>query len=368
MNQAQSILIVDDERRLADSLCDLLRQAGYEAVAAYTGREALDRLEAHPFPLVITDLRMDGMDGLALIAEIARRHPSTQMIVMTGYASTESAIAAVRCRVFDYLCKPFDFQTMRLAVEKAFQAIEAERLRQDTAAMLSHDMKIPLTSILGFAAMIYDRETGRIHERAAEFAETIEANGQKILQMIDNYLASCRLEAGSFEAVRAPVDLGRLMHEVAQMPMFARRRSGCELVVDAAGLPGRLHLDESLIYRALINLLHNAIKYARKGGEVVLSARLLKPESDGGAATLCIDVENTVHSIDPMQLDGVFERFRRGISTGGIEGTGIGLYVVAAVARAHGGRAEAHMVAPDRVRFSLVLPVEIPGSAESTDP
>src|SRR5690242_3880370 len=105
----KTVLIVDDEKRMADSLCDLLTPLGYQCQAAYGGREGSDLLRRQSFHVLVTDLRMPDGDGLDLVRFVNEHSPHTQVIIITGYASVESAIDAIHLHVFDYLRKPFDF-------------------------------------------------------------------------------------------------------------------------------------------------------------------------------------------------------------------------------------------------------------------
>jgi signal transduction histidine kinase len=360
----KSILIVDDEIRMADSLRDLLRSAGYAAESIHDGRGAIDWLADHECQVVVSDLRMPGVDGIELIQHIHRRHPHILVIVATAYASTESAIEAMHYQVFDYLRKPFGFEMLRLAVEKAFQHIETNQLREDTAAMISHDIKIPLTSIIGFAALLHDRETGRAHPRSAEFAETIEANGQKILELIDNYLTTCKFEAGKLLTCATPVNPRTMIEDLVSTAMFSANRCNCEIVRDLDRLPQVVHLDECLMYRAIGNLLHNAIKYNHGGRPVTIRGDVLAAaHSPLERETALLVVENHATGLRREELDGIFNRFRRGSLTRGIEGSGIGLYVVEAVVKAHDGRVGVELIEPDLVRFTLYLPTRFPAEA-----
>jgi len=101
------ILIVDDETKIGKLLADELTDAGHRAAAVTNPREALARIEHAAPDVVITDLRMDGMDGVALLKEIRRRFPSIDIVVMTAYASVETAIEAMREGAYDYIVKPF---------------------------------------------------------------------------------------------------------------------------------------------------------------------------------------------------------------------------------------------------------------------
>src|SRR4051794_4269030 len=96
----KSILIIDDEKRMTDSLRDLLVTLGYNVQASYGGQEAIDLIKRCHFHVVVTDLRMQDIDGLEVIRYLHAHCPRALIIVITGYASTESAIQAVHYHVF----------------------------------------------------------------------------------------------------------------------------------------------------------------------------------------------------------------------------------------------------------------------------
>ena len=287
-----TILVIDDERRMANSLRDLLADIGYEVDVAYGGQPGIAKLRTRAYQVVITDLRMENVDGLAVIRHVHENYPKTLIVVITGYASTESAIEAVHYQVFDYLRKPFDFELIRLVLEKAFQKLETDQLREDTAAMLSHDIKIPLSSIIGFAQMIHNPVSGQLHPRTSEFAETIEANGQKILNLLDNYLTSCKIEDGTFQISAVPSDMSGMIRDLISASQFSAKRCGCPIEANLENLPEMVRVDEPLLYRAVGNLLQNAIKYNSGDRPIHIGAdRVTAAESALGVDTLEIWVE-----------------------------------------------------------------------------
>ncbi len=123
-----SILIVDDEQVVRDSLTHWFTEEGYEVEAVATAEEALSRLAARDLDLVLADIRMPGMDGLELLEKIQSEQLDTSVIVMTGYASVESAVRALKHGAFDYITKPFDPDDLSVAVRNA---LEQHRLRRE---------------------------------------------------------------------------------------------------------------------------------------------------------------------------------------------------------------------------------------------
>ncbi len=123
-----SILIVDDEQVVRDSLVHWFTEEGYEVEAAASAPEALSRLASRELDLVIADIRMPGMDGLELLEKIRSEQLDTSVIIMTGYASVEGAVRALKQGAFDYVTKPFDPDELSVAVRNA---LEQHRLKRE---------------------------------------------------------------------------------------------------------------------------------------------------------------------------------------------------------------------------------------------
>jgi two-component system response regulator HydG len=123
-----SILIVDDEQVVRDSLTNWFAEEGYDVDAALSAPESLSKLAGREFDLVIADIRMPGMDGLELLEKIRGEQLDTAVIVMTGYASVETAVRALKHGAFDYITKPFDPDDLSVVVRNA---LEQHRLKRE---------------------------------------------------------------------------------------------------------------------------------------------------------------------------------------------------------------------------------------------
>jgi DNA-binding NtrC family response regulator len=127
-NQIFKVLIVDDEegpRRAMQTLLSTNKELTIQT--AESAFQALELLKASPFDLVITDIRMPGMDGLELLKEIKTLSPDTMVILMTGYGTLENAIDAIRGGAYDYLTKPFRLDELRIMVEKGIDKLRIIR-------------------------------------------------------------------------------------------------------------------------------------------------------------------------------------------------------------------------------------------------
>ncbi len=122
------LLVVDDDENVRITTAAILEQEGYAVETASDGREALERVARADFDLVLTDLRMEDMDGITLLHELQTRHPSIVTVVLTGYASIESSIDALRQGVYDYLVKPCVVDDLKRTVGRALEHRE-QRMR-----------------------------------------------------------------------------------------------------------------------------------------------------------------------------------------------------------------------------------------------
>ncbi|MFQ5498228.1 MAG: response regulator [Candidatus Zixiibacteriota bacterium] len=127
-----SILVVDDELLIRDLLYDFFSGQGWDISIAENGGRALDILDSKPVDLVLTDIKMPDMDGLALTSQVKEQFPKIPVVLMTGYPSIDTAVAALRHQVADYIIKPFNINKLhKTLVSKLNQGSEkSEGLEQ----------------------------------------------------------------------------------------------------------------------------------------------------------------------------------------------------------------------------------------------
>lgn len=112
------ILVVEDDEQMNDMLESTLQSQGYTVSTAFNGQQAIDRCQQESFDLIITDVRLPGMDGVEMLDRIKKIRPRLKSIVITGYASEDTPVRAIRCQVSDYLFKPFSLQYFLRAVNR----------------------------------------------------------------------------------------------------------------------------------------------------------------------------------------------------------------------------------------------------------
>src|SRR5689334_4771350 len=124
---SQHILVVDDDDAIVLTLQAILEAEGYAVEGAVGGAAALDAIRNKHYDLVLTDLKMPAIDGLAVLAEVQKRSPQTVTLMMTGHGSLESALEAVRLGAYEYLSKPTNVEDLKLAVRRS---LERKRLSE----------------------------------------------------------------------------------------------------------------------------------------------------------------------------------------------------------------------------------------------
>ena len=264
-----SLLIVDDERGPTESL-RMVFKSEYEVFTAPGGHEALEILHAQPIDVVTLDLRMPGMPGVEVMEHIKRHDPDIEIIVVTGYASLDSAVRGLRNRVFDYVTKPFDVpqisDLVHRAVERRREALRARRVKDDFLANLSHELRTPLSAIIGYNSILTEELHTRLNEDQRVAFDRIQANSQKLLNLIETVLLLNSLDAGELQLTLSTFDVRETLRRVARQFAAAARQRG--LGLSRRGRRRRRSgctSDEHKLERILWALIDNAVKFTPDG-------------------------------------------------------------------------------------------------------
>jgi signal transduction histidine kinase len=367
------LLVVDDEESLRITTAAILEKEGYTVDTASSGDEAIALMHQTDYDLVLTDLHMEGGDGLSVLNQIRRNSPLTISVVLTGFASVESAIAALQEGAYDYLVKPCDIDSMKhtirrgvehrrlmLAEQKARtdleqlnldlerriaertaeltrlngELAEANRAKDVFLATLSHELRTPLTPVVGWIKLL---RSGSLDEKSvAQALDAIERNAWLQSKLIDDLLDTSRIATGKLHFEPKPTDLNTIVNAAIDTVRANAAARNIQISIDICphtlvvmGEPVRLQ-------QIAWNLISNAIKFTDPGGKVMISTA-----TDGPIARL--RVEDTGVGIAPDFLPHVFDRFKQadGSTSRRHGGLGLGLAIADALARMHGARIEA---------------------------
>src|SRR5688572_10370300 len=224
------LLIVDDESAQMKALCHTLEDAGYAVIGFTVASEALKSLRPGQFDLVLTDLQMPEMDGIAFLRATQEIDRSLVGIVMTGHGTIDTAVEAMKAGALDYILKPFKLSVIlpvlsraltvrRLRIENAElqqrvqdRTLELEAANKELEAFsysVSHDLRAPVRHILGFVGMLQGRSNSGLDDTNQRFLSNISEAGTQMGQLIDDLLAFSRL--GRAEVQRSRCDVNELV-------------------------------------------------------------------------------------------------------------------------------------------------------------
>lgn len=224
-----------------------------------------------------------------------------------------------------------------------------ERERLDLQAMVAHDLKGPLTAMMGYSEILMDAGAGIDPSATADMARSIRANGKRLSAMIESYLTYSRLEDERAKLNASPVELPKLVEEVCREYSELAKSRGIKLVTDSADKVPFAMADRTYLMRAVSNLVENAINYTQEGGTITAGAYASGDE-------LVIRVSDDGPGIEPWEQEKVFEKYYRSSKSAGLKGTGLGLAIVKAVAEAHSGRVELESAPGKGSTFRITIP------------
>jgi len=344
------LLIVDDETAQMQALCDTLQDHGYQAVGCSNGEAALAKLHEQPFDVLLADLMMPGMDGIALLRAALLLDPMLVAVIMTGAGTIGSAVDAMQSGALDYILKPFKLSAI---VPVLSRAMAVRRLRQDNAALeervrersaeleaanaeldafarsVSHDLRNPLQAIIGFAGLLNEEYAGDWAAEARDWLNQIRTAATDMDRLTADLLRLARLGRQALRLER--VDMAALVHSVASEQ--ARLQPDGRATLRIGVLPALVLADASLLRQALTNLLSNAYKFSRDQ-----PLPLVEIGSEQQGAESVFFVRDNGVGFDMGQAQRLFVAFERLHGSDEFEGTGVGLSTVQRIVQRHGGR------------------------------
>ena len=215
MTAQERILIIDDEGEMRELLAKVLEKNGYQVTAAADGGHALDLLEKEPMDLVVTDVRMPGMDGMEALKAIKELNPDTGVIVMTAFGSIDQAVQAVKEGAHDYISKPFKIDEMLLTIRNA---LEERRLRREVTA-LRHELRTRyhFENLIGKSRAM--QEVFRLIEQVAGSRSTVMIYGKS---GTGKELVARAIHYNSLRSTKAfvPVNCAAIPSELLESELF----------------------------------------------------------------------------------------------------------------------------------------------------
>jgi signal transduction histidine kinase len=368
------LLIVDDEAAQVQALCETLTAEGYSTTGFTSVAEALDALRAGKFDIVLTDLTMPQMDGIAFLRAVNRIDPDAVGIVMTGHGTIATAVEAMKAGALDYILKPFNLSVI-LRMLARMQAMQ--RLRRENTALLqrlaertveleganlelraanreleafshsvSHDLRAPLRTIAGLVQVLLEDFGSRMPSGAQAHVTTISGQALRMGHLIEDLLRLSHL--GRQPLSKEPVDVSSLVRDVVGE---LRALEGDRKVEILIGELPPAAADPSLLRQVFINLVANALKFTRQRPSAVIR---IEGSMQAGGSTYC--VADNGAGFDMGRADKLFRIFQRLHRADEFEGTGVGLSIAQRIVERHGGKIWAQAQENRGASFSFNLP------------
>ncbi len=240
-----------------------------------------------------------------------------------------------------------------------------EKRKADFISLLTHDLKSPLTSILGYSDLLIQTAFAKLDADEKDYIGAIKTNGARLLEMVEEYLDLTKIEAGMLTLQLQEADIAALLADsVSSIDVQAMGKNIKIDLYAPEGLP-KIYVDKEKMLRVITNLLSNAVKYTPKDGRIAIRAEEAPGRSPGidrpktgFPASVEITVEDNGYGISTKDLPHVFDRYWRSKSASGIRGTGLGLAVVKSLVDAHGGEVIVTSEPGKGSRFTVRIPLK----------
>jgi len=242
----------------------------------------------------------------------------------------ELAVIAAALAVAAALVIRFAGAQRALALAEAEQQAlrETSRAKSDLVTVVSHNLRTPLTSIMGYLELLQDQEAGPVTEEQQEFLLIMRRNTSRLLAIANDLLFISRAEQHEIRLTPQEISLGRAASEAAEAQQLQARERAIDLQVTATAAPP-IRADRERLGELIENLLSNAIKFTPPGGTV-------RVRTGPAGNRVRLEVSDTGAGISPSDQEHLFERFFRSPHMTGTPGAGLGLAIVKAIADAHG--------------------------------
>lgn len=371
------IVLIDDEQDIRDVMSVILKDAGYIVFTAPDGETGLQVCESESPQIVITDIRMPGMNGLEVLETLKKKSPATEVIVVTAFGEMDTAIRALQLDASDFVVKPINDEAIRMALKRAKARYSAGKKLADYTAMLEkenadmamilhqdkmmslgrlaasvvHEINNPLSGILNYLRLMMrilkQKELNSEHrQKFQRYLELVESETGRCSQIVSSLLTFSRKSPPSF----GEVSVEELLNRSRILSQHKLELGNIRLDLSVKKDIPPVHGDFNQLQQCLINLIFNAIDAMPDGGNLRIEG-----DYDTDKKLVTIEVKDSGCGIEAKDLPHIFEPFFTTKKEG--YGVGLGLSTVYGIIERHKGtiRVESHI--GTGTVFTIFLPL-----------
>jgi signal transduction histidine kinase len=366
-----SILLVDDEEDIRDVLSISLTDAGYQVFCAENGEQALSLFHRHHPTVVVSDIKMPGMDGIELLRKIKAENPDTEFVMITGHGDMELAIVSFKDQAADFITKPINIDVLEIALKKVFEKIvsrnrlreytenletlirEKSELQSNLSALglmigsISHGMKGLLTGLDGGIYLVESGLKRKDSEGIQEGLKTIRLMADRIGKMVLDIL----YYAKEREIHREMVDLRDFSMDLIKTMEAKIREHGIRIIANLDPTLGEMEMDPAGMRSALMNILENAMDACIR--DTAKTDHQITFQASREENRIRFDIIDDGTGMNRETRDKLFTLF---FSSKGSKGTGLGLFVANQIVRQHAGSIQVSSTPGYGSTFSVIIP------------
>jgi len=373
-----SILVIDDELGIREGCRRVLARADHRVAVAATGEEGWQQVQSDQFDLVLLDVMMPGIGGMELLKRVVAFDPDLICIIITGYATIELAVQAIKQGAYDFIAKPFDANALLLTVHQGLErrrlALEAKRLAQVEVEkeelerrkaeleeldrvksaftlIVAHELRAPVAAIQSYLRLILD---GYIPpEQQRKYLARAERRASEQLELIGDLLELARLQDPDLPIKYEPVDLAESLREVCDLMSSRAQEKQIQFTVSIPEAGITIDADPKHMRQLWDNLVSNAIKCTEESGMVDVTMTVQDEQ-------VVTTIRDTGIGIAPEDRTRIFEEFYRTKAAKAMSemGTGLGLSMVKRIVETYHGQIDLQSTVGEGSTFTVTLSID----------
>lgn len=360
------VLIVDDDPRNLQVLGSVLVKNGYKTAAAKSGAQALDYLQKKKPDAILLDVMMPEMDGFEVCKRL-KADPALEeipVLFITALAETSDKLKAFTSGGVDYITKPFveeevlarirvHLENSRLLKEmtEANQALsDLNQLKNKFLGIAAHDLRNPLTSIIGFSDMFLEGDMGSLDKDQERVIRLVASAGSQMLQLVNDLLDVSVIESGNLKLKPLKGDFKALIEERISIANVSAGRKNIRIDSTLTDVSDLL-FDSTRMAQVIDNLISNAVKFSDEGSLVQISLKQLNHQVEFSVK----DQGPGLSEEDQKMLFGEFQKLSSK-PTAGEKSTGLGLAITKKIIEAHQGQISVESKSGEGATFTVLLP------------